>query len=428
MPQLVTRWLPERGFFRKLLTLSTGTIAGQGLVLLSSPLLTRLFTPEQFGVLAVFTTFAGMAAVSTCWRYEFAIPVMQEEEDAAGMVVLAVLAAAISAGLLALWVMAFGGSVARLVEMPVLAAWLWLLPPAALVWGLGSALSYWSVRHNTYRINSVSRTLQLGSQAGGQVLLGLLGAGAPGLILGYAGGYLVRAGYFLLRLPRADRRGLGRWRPGVLARLARQQWRYPALAFPSSLLQAGCDLAPALLVAMLYGPAMAGWYALAQRIMGAPVKILSDAASQVFLGEARRLTPGELHGFFLRTLALFAGLGLLGTLPLLLFAPPLFVLVFGPEWREAGVVVQILVPLYFARFVVFPVSQLLYIFNRQDMHFLASLLNMLALVGSFGAGAILGLASETTLIMFSLGAAASFFFYLAIAWRLAHAAARRSSA
>ncbi|MEZ5864388.1 MAG: hypothetical protein R3D25_10115 [Geminicoccaceae bacterium] len=82
---------------------------------------------------------------------------------------------------------------------------------------------------------------------------------------------------------------------------------------------------------------MAGWYALAQRIMGAPVKILSDAASQVFLGEARRLAPGELHRFFLRTLALFAGLGILGTLPLLLFAPPLFVLVW-PDWREAGVI------------------------------------------------------------------------------------------
>lgn len=424
MPFAPPRWLPDRGFFRKLLTLSSGTIAGQGLVLLSSPLLTRLYDPQQFGVFAVFAAMAGIFAVNASLRYEFAVPVMQEDDDAAAAALLAMLGAAGTALLLALLVALLGERVAGWIGVPALAVWLWLLPPAAVLWGCGSALSYWSVRRGSYRVNGVNRTLQLGSQAGGQVVLGLLGSGMAGLIVGYVLGYVVRFGHFLARLPAAERRRLTGCRPGQLGRVARLSWRYPALALPSSLLQAICDLAPVLLIAMLYGPATAGWYGLSQRLMAAPIKILSEAASQVFLGEARGLDRQGLHRFFLRTLALFGGLGLLGCLPLLLFAPPLFVLVFGPEWREAGVIVQILVPLYLARFVVFPISQLLYIFNRQDLHFVVSLLNLLALVGSFGLGALLELESRLTLIMFSLASASSFLLYLGISWRLAHLAGK----
>ncbi len=427
MPLEPSRWLPDRGFFRKLMTLSSGTIAGQALVLLSSPLLTRLYDPQQFGVFAVFAAMAGIFAVNASLRYEFAVPVLRENSDAAAAVLLAMLGATASALLLAVVVAVAGERIATGLAIPELAAWLWLLPPAALLWGCGSALSYWSVRRGSYRVNGINRTLQLGTQAGGQVALGLAGAGMPGLLVGYIAGYVVRFGHFSSRLPAADRALLRAVRRDSLRQVARQSWRYPALAMPSSLLQAICDLAPVLLVAMLYGPAMAGWYGLSQRIMAAPVKILSEAASQVFLGEARGLDRRELHRFFLRTLTLFGGLGLLGTLPLLLFAPPLFGLVFGPEWREAGVIVQILVPLYLARFIVFPISQLLYIFNRQDLHFVVSVLNLLALGVSFGAGAVMQLDSRTTLIMFSLASAASFLLYLGISWRLVHVGSRLPS-
>lgn len=424
MPFAPPRWLPDLGFFRKLLTLSSGTMAGQGLVLLSSPLLTRLYDPQQFGAFAVFAAMAGICAVNASLRYEFAVPVMQEENDAATAALLAMLSAASTAILLAVLVALFGERIAGWVAVPELATWLWLLPPAALLWGCGSALSYWSVRRGSYRVNGMNRTLQLGMQAGGQVALGLLGAGVAGLIVGYMLGYVVRFGHFLSRLPAIERQLLIGSQPGELRRVARLSWRYPALALPSSLLQAICDLAPVLLVAALYGPASAGWYGLSQRIMAAPIKILSEAASQVFLGEARGLDRQRLHRFFLRTLALFSGLGLLGALPLLFFAPPLFVLLFGPEWREAGVIVQILMPLYLARFVVFPISQLLYILDRQDLHFVVSLLNLLALIGSFGLGAFLQLEIRTTLIMFSLASAGSFLLYLGISWRLAHLAGK----
>ena len=86
-------------------------------------------------------------------------------------------------------------------------------------------------------------------------------------------------------------------------------------------------------------------------------------------------------------------------------------------------IVQILVPLHLARFVVVPVAQTLNVTGRQHLHLVASLLGALALLASFALGALLELPLGGTLLLYSLGSTASFLFYLACAWRAARTAA-----
>ena len=417
MPRHLIELLPETSFLRKFSMLAGGTLVGQALVILSSPLLTRLFTPEEFGFFAVFAGIAGIAGVLAGLRYEFAIPVMTTDSDAAALTIVTALVTLVTALGLAGLIWAWGDRLAEAVSAPALGLWLWLLPPAVLVWGLGSALTYWSVRRRTYAINAVNRTLQLGSQAAGQVLLGLLGSGGPGLVIGYLVGYAVRLGHFLHRLPAADLRLMVAQPPRILWQKAHANWRYPAFGFPSSTLQAICQHAPAILLAALFGgPVIAGLYALSQRIMGLPVKLLSEAASKVFLGEARGLDGASLRQHFLRTMLLFTGIGLLGLLPVILFGPALFAWVFGANWYDAGVIAQLLAPLYLSRFVVQPLSHTLYIINRQDIVFFSAIMNTCALFGAFSMGKLLTLSSYTTIFLFSILSALSFLFNLAMAW------------
>jgi O-antigen/teichoic acid export membrane protein len=422
MPLHLGRLLPESAFLRKLSILAGGSIFGQALVILSSPILTRLFTPAEFGLFAVFSGLAAIGGVIAALRYEFAIPLIADDAEAVAMVVVTAVVSVLLALLMTLLVWSASGWLAMEVGAPGLVPWLWLLPLAMLTWGLGSSLTFWSVRQRTYRVNAFNRTFQLGSQAGGQLGLGFLGAGTGGLIVGYLLGYVVRFGHFLYRLPAAERSLLCRVSAAMVWRQASTHWRYPAYGFPTSLLQSSCQHAPAILIAALYGPALAGFYALSQRIMGLPSKMLSEAASKVFIGEIRDVATLDLHRYFLRTTTLFTGLGLIGAVPLVLFAPPLFALAFGEAWRDAGVMVQLLIPLYLVRFVVQPVSMILYYFKRQELHLLGAALNGLALVGSFGCGYLFGWAARTTILLFSLTSAASFSLTLYASWRLAQRA------
>ena len=135
------------------------------------------------------------------------------------------------------------------------------------------------------------RTAQFGSQALLQVIFGLAGLKAFGLLVGYALGYVLRFVLFLLVLPAADRRQLASCRVRRFWPLACEHWRHAVLGTPARLLQNAVQLLPAILLAALYDPAIAGLFALAQRILVMPVRLLSHAASQVFLGEAVTRDP-----------------------------------------------------------------------------------------------------------------------------------------
>lgn len=421
----IRRLLPQSRFARRLTILSGGTTLGQAAVILVTPLLTRLYGPVEFGVFAVFSAVAAILCPIAALRFEVAVPVARRDEDAAA-IALAGGAAAVLLGLLAAAAAALAAApLSALLGIPGHGGVLWLMPAMLLSWGLSLVLAHWSIRRGTFRTNALGSVALSGGQAGGQLLLGWLSPTAAALVVGYVLGSCARLALLAGSLARPDRALWRRvpWRR-VLAQ-AREHWRYPVYAGSSAVLQSASQMLPAVLIAILYGPAAAGWFGLGQRVTGMPTRLIGEAAAQAFLGEIAQAEGPAVYRLFQRTVLRFFLLGLLGLGPLLLAGPPLFGLVFGEPWRETGRIVQILVPLHLARFVVLPVAQTLNVTGRQHLHLAASLLGALALVASFAAAALLDLPLAGALLLYSLGTAAAFLFYLACVWRAAKAAARQ---
>lgn len=418
IPPRLRRLFPDPSFLRKWLVLTSGTIMGQGIIVISSPLLTRLFTPEEFGVFAVFAALVAIFGVAAGLRYERVVPLASTDEKAAAIVTVVLLASGLVAIILTGFVWLIGDWLASRLDADGLAHWLWLLPPSVLIWGGGLALSHWFIRRHTYGVNALNRTAQFGTQAASQLAMGAVGWGAPGLMVGYACGYVARFLHYFICLQRDDRRLLVSWRWEGLKAAACEHWRYPAFSVPSGLLTSVAQLGPEIIVAMMFGPAVAGIYALAQRVVGLPIRMLSEAASQVFLGEIRGLERSALRRLFLRTIMLFSSLGLLGMLPLLAFAPPLFRLVFGENWTETGVLVQLLVPLFFARFVDMPVSQLLDALNRHRANFFITFAQIAVMIGAFFIAYMIEASIFETVLMFSISQTVLLIYRLLYCWMI----------
>jgi O-antigen/teichoic acid export membrane protein len=414
-------------FARRLTLLSGGTFFGQTILMLSSPLLTRLFTPAEFGVLAVFTALTSMLMVVMALRYDFAVPVCRDEDDALAVVAVSAVVATLLSLVVTAVVFVGGDAFADRVGLEGFEKLIWLLPPLLWLWGLSLALSGWSIRRGSFQLNAASNLGQFAVQATAQLGLGAAGGGAGALVFGYVLGPVTR---FALLSRALSTRDFARLRRLPLARLvaaAQEHWRYPVFSSSSSLLQSASQMLPAVLIAALYGPVAAGLFGLTQRIMGAPVRMLSEAASQVFLSEIARAEGTALYRLFRRTTLFFLAAGVIGATPLIFAGPTLFAFAFGEPWREAGRLVQLLVPVYLARFVVVPVSQTLNVMGRQHLHLVASLLNMLALGMGFGLGAFLALPMYTTVLLYSVGSTAAFVFYLGAVWHAAWLAARASA-
>lgn len=429
LPERVRARLPKSRFVRRLAMLSSGTLAGQAMLIASAPLLTRIYTPADLGVLAVFSAITAVTGVIMTLRYEFAIPVCATDDEAAAVTAVGLVASLVLSLLLAAAIAAFGPFLAVQLALGSTPGLLWLLPPLMLVWGFGLALSHWSIRRGTFKANAVGNFVQYAGQAVLQVAFGLSGLGVTGLVLGYTLGLAGRGLLFVAAVSADDRRLLAAARWPAMRAAAARHWRYPVFSGTSSLLQSASQMLPAVAVAVLYGPAVAGLFGLGQRIIGLPVRMLAEAASYAFLGEAARAEGQQLYRLFLITTLRFFLLGSALMAPVLLAGPQLFALAFGEEWREAGLLTQLLVPLYLARFVTVPVSQTLNIHGRQHLHLTASALNLAAFASSFFAGWALALDAATTILAYSLASTAAFAFYLAAAWRTArHVAAAPAAA
>ena len=394
--------LPKGKFARALALLSGGTMLGQLCLVASSPILTRLFTPEDFGVLAVFAAILATLAVILALRYDFALPLGDDDKRAAATAYGAAGIVAINAAIIAIAVFAFAGQFSAAVGIPALEPLLWLFPPTVLVHGWIVVLTYWSLRRQTFKLNSISKLVLGATQAGLQLFLGFLAFGAPGLIIGYSTGMLMQFLYLYRGTSSADRQLIFGTSFNEMRAALKEHWRYPLLYAPSALMTSSAQLLPPVFLAMVYGPALAGLFALGQRVVGMPVRMLSHSAGQVFLSEVPKLAPDKVEKLFLKTSWRFLALGLVGMVPLIFIGPWAFALVFGEKWRVAGEIVGWLVPLYVSRFTVLAVSQVLNILNQQYWHLIMASCSLIALALSFTAGWYYGWAEMTTIAVYSL--------------------------
>jgi O-antigen/teichoic acid export membrane protein len=409
--------VPKGRFFRRFATLSVGIVLGQGLIMASSPILTRLYTPAEFGLLAVFVSFSGIIGMMMALRYEFAIPICRDDSEAVNLSGVAVIVTLVISIVLVLSVWLCGPTIAALIAQPEFAAILWLLPPTMLIVGLSIPLEYWSLRRGAFRINSQSRVVLAASQISIQLLCGAGGAGSIGLVVGYCSGYIARFGHFMLTLRRVGMPPLTELSLHNMRLAAREHWRYPVFSAFSGLMQSTTQLMPALVLAVLYGPAVAGWFGLAQRLLEMPVRMFSLAASQVYLNEIGSIKEtGRILSLFAKTSRNFLLIALAGGLPLVLAAPMMFSLVFGVSWRPAGEITQLLTPLYMARFVVMPVSQTLNVIRRQDLHLLTSLAGIAVFAASFGLAWLFDLSMYTAVLLYSMGLTSTQVLYYAVAF------------
>lgn len=345
-------------FFRAVLTLASASAAGQVIMLLAMPLLTRLYTPEAFGVLAVFSSLMGIVLVVSSLRYEMAIPLPRAQSSASQLLVIGLLinltVAIITAGVVS--ILRF--KIADWTETPLLADFLWMLPIAVVAGGTYKLLNLWAVRNKDYSKIAVTKVTQSVANVCTQLLGGLTGMGAFGLILGQ----IVGQSAGITRLARnvsptklievSSRRRF-------VSLLLRYQ-NFPKYDTPAAGINAGSANLPNVAMAIIFGPATAGFYYLADRVLAVPMSIVGQAVGQAFFSQLRSdINEGIL---FHRTIRVLLCLVLLVTIPaalVFMLAEPAFVWVFGENWRAAGAFAGWLIIGLSVQFVYAPLSMIL---------------------------------------------------------------------
>lgn len=397
-------------FVRDVVVLAGGTAIAQVVAVLVSPLLTRLYTPEDFGVLATYAALLGILTPVAALKYNVAIPLPRSRTAAANLLVASLTSVAmvtvVATAAIGLLQVAIPGQAGLF----ALGLWIWLLPLGLMGGGVYAALMFWSIRKKGYRLIARTKLSQAVGKTGIQLALGLLNLAPGGLLLGHLTGQTAGVGTFARRLWSDDRRLLRNvTRKRVLA-MVRRYRGFAAMGSGAGLLNSGgMYLAPLLLVTF-YGPGTAGLFALAERMVKVPVGLVSVSVGQVYFGELSRSVdqPRRLRAMLFKISGRLALLGLVPALALGAFGEPLFAFVFGGEWAEAGRFAQVLALSMFFSFVMMPAAQNLNALERQDLVMTWSALRLAAVVVSLTVPTLLGWTDFAAVTAYAIGMSLSY--------------------
>lgn len=403
-------------YWKHVLTVLGGSLGAQALPLAAAPLITRLCSPAEVGAFSVWLAVVAVAAVAATLRLEWAMILDHgSEHQATCFNVVAYSATALALGMT---VSAIG---LRAIGLPAAAHMSWYM---LLTLGIGTWLTAYmqttlayATSRNAFGKAAKAKICAAGGIAVGQLGLLLAGAGGAAALLtgqlaGLAAGLL--AAFLLLEPPRpqlALRPG-----PRQLQYLQRHRafWRF---ALPSSLLNMLVGQLPLFMIGAHHGVLAAGLYALTQRVLSAPVSLLAASVLEVFKRQSviDFQAYGHCRDAYRTTFKVLALLGIVPSLLLFLFSPPLFAWVFGENWRAAGQLAQILAPLYYLNFIASPLSYVFVVAGKQKIELLWQLALAVMTVSVFALPATL----HQSVAWYAAGYSLLYLVYLLMSWQCA---------
>ncbi len=349
-------------FARNVVRLATANLLAQSALLLSAPLLTRIYTPEDFGTLGVFMAVASIGLAFGTARFEWSMPNPTSPTQASALLLFGALAL----GLTIIGVVA-GLFTAHCAPLPTVwgrpaPVW-WLLPVVLAGSGLLQLLQAWHVRGAELRSLSAATLLQSCSHVLTVVAAGLV-FGATAGVWGLLAGVMVGAWTGALSLWRSASGLRASLRLLTRRRIATTWHRYRGQAAWSTLAASLNTLSLAVIPLMLarhYSVAEVGFYALTQRIAFGPIGMITAAVRQSFWAEAAQLARTDapaLRTLYLRSMRRLGWVALLVACAAL--AGPLYMgPIFGTQqWQESGWVLAASVPMLVGQVVASPLSHL----------------------------------------------------------------------
>jgi O-antigen/teichoic acid export membrane protein len=366
----------------------TGTTIAQAIPIAISPILTRLYTPEDFGVLTLFVAITSIFGSIANARYELAIMLPKKDEDAINILALGFIINLFLSLFLLMIILIFHDYILNLLNNKEISPWLYLVPISVFLMGCFNLLNYYNNRKKYYKDLAKANVFKSIGSAIVQLILGFLKVGAIGLISGQIFAQIISNTKLFLNIKK-DNLFIKIKKIKIIA-LAKRYKDFPKFSMWAILANTLSVQLTNILISTFYSISTLGFYSLAQRVLAMPMSLIGGSIGQVFFQEAtkEKQDTGKAIKTFNSTVKKLFIIGFPIFFILFFIIEDLFAFVFGEEWRVAGEYAKILIPLFFIRFIVSVLTLIPIIFEavKIDLYFqlgLIILYLMLFIVNKF---------------------------------------------
>lgn len=388
------RYLPSGSFRSDFATLSLGRIFSQIIPLLVTPLLTRIYTPADFGVYAIFIALVTILSLVSNGRYNLAITLPKKTDKATELLLICIIGVVSISLFTFIIFLIFEGSILEILALQGKTPLVFLVPLGIFIVASIESVYYWLLRKREYKFlsgNFAIQTLVINTL---KVVFALLLWGWLGLVLAYILGALLSLILLVIRfLSTSDFiNTIKRVDLKTLFTTAKRYKEFPLLSMPADGINSFANQLPNILLNNFFGGDIVGFYSLTQKVLGVPIAFVSSAMTDVYRERASTdyRDKGDCRKIFLATLKNLALFSIIPFLLLYLFAPAIVPFLLGDQWVEVGGYIRILAPLFLFRFIASPLGSTLYINEKQNILLFWQIGLLLCTLVSFYIGSLIG--------------------------------------
>lgn len=345
---MINKLRPRSDFAKNVITLMTGTTIAQAIPIAISPILTRIYAPEDFGVFALYMAIASIFAVIATGRYEMAIMLPHEEDDVKSIVKLIILILITITFFVFLSIFIFNNTITAFLDNPEISTWLYFLPISIFLVGLYQIYNYLLIREKNFKRLSTNKVIVSTTNSSTQLVYGFTISNGFGLLIGNIISYIVSI-YFIVKSKTVNK--YFNFKDNSINKVAKEYQNFPKYDVPSVLVNILSNQLPLFALGKYFSLGTVGFYSLMYKVLMMPIGLLSNSILDVFKQRATEdyNKYGNCEDIFIKT---FKSLFLIGIIPfsiLFFFAPEIFSFVFGANWRVAGEFAQIIIPMLYLK-------------------------------------------------------------------------------
>ncbi|NQV14948.1 lipopolysaccharide biosynthesis protein [bacterium] len=369
MRGLLRRLFTKGTFASNVATLGSGTAIGQISMILAAPILSRLFSPEDFGELQFILSIALILGALSTLRYEMALPLVPNRIEAVHLLILASSLSLILT-IIVTSIIPFEPMIVKyLYESIKMKYLLYFIPLILLFEAQNSIFSFWFTRTKNFKVPSIAKSFFGIGTALAQISIAVSGIiSSLGLLAGYLIGLISSAAWYIYKFFKTtdNKSSHPITFKGILDQ-AKTHKNFPLYSSWNVLLNTIARNLPPLLLVSYFSVAEAGYYAIGIRMLNMPFNTLGMSVGQVYYQQIARYREQGIPilPLMISTSVKLTGIIILPLLIIFFFGEQLFGFVFGDAWKIAGRIAALMVPFYFMRFIAGPINSIYAVQGKQ---------------------------------------------------------------
>lgn len=330
-------------FLRSVAVLTSGTVIAQAISYAFTPVITRLFTTDDFGEFGIFMRIVALLTAIGTARYELTLPLPKRDQHAFQLFLLSLR--------IAFWTL--------LISL-VLGCAYWLFYDSSLnvllfVLAIGFTAFFmifknigtnWAIRLKSFRrISLVNITSSLGTNAV-KLMAGFIGIGSTGLIYGTFIGTVIGTSWFFFDYFKQKKVASFVRSTTKIKALSTKYREFPRVNLPHTLIDTARELFIAFFLTYYLSTSLFGSYDLSFKMLKIPLLLIGTSIGQVMFQKAseRFANNQSIFPLVTKTVVLLFLISLLPFTVVYIWGPQIFSFVFGAEWYFAGQIASVIAP------------------------------------------------------------------------------------